>query len=134
MIPQQTTELLQDVTFQTQPTYTYELNLVNENVAGDCQGLTAMEQAIYKILNTERYHNAIYSWNYGVELSDLYGKPKTYCTPEIERRIKEALLQDDRISRVYDFVFDYPKHGIIHVSFKIDTIEGTIETGKEVRV
>ena len=31
----------------------------------------AVRQAAIKILNTERYENEIYSWNYGIELKDL---------------------------------------------------------------
>ena len=134
MIPQIEDDLLSDVTYRSQPTYTYELNLVDEIMGGNCEGKTAMEQAVYKILNTERYHTPIYSWNYGVELSDLVGKQKTFCVPEIERRIKEALMQDDRVEDVYDFEFDYPKKNVIHVSFKVMTTEGIIEAEKGVNV
>lgn len=32
-----------------------------------------------------------------MELKDLFGKPIDYVMPEVERRITEALVQDDRI-------------------------------------
>lgn len=134
MLPQIQDDLISDVTYETQPSYTYEMNADNNKVAGYCKGLTAMEQAIYKILNTERYQNVIYSWNYGVELSDLIGQPITYCVPEIERRIKEALLQDDRISEVSNFVFTYPKKRLICVVFDVKTLEGDTTIQKEVNV
>ena len=56
-----------------------------------------------KIINTERYEYEIYSWDYGIELQDLFGKPITYCMSEIKDRITEALLADDRIESVDDF-------------------------------
>lgn len=62
-------------------------------------GREAMEQVIYKILNTERYRYVVYSWNYGIELMDLFGMPADYVCPVLEKRISEALLQDDRIMK-----------------------------------
>lgn len=132
MIPQLTEDLLSDVEYNLQPTYTYEMNLDKESVIGTCQGKTAMEQAVYKIVNTERYQTPIYSWNYGVELADLFGKPTSYCIPEIERRITEALMQDDRISNVYNFEFEIPRKGVIYAKFNVDTTEGVISGRKEV--
>lgn len=132
MIP--TNELTPDVEFSNQPSYTYSMNQNKENVIGNCTGIDAVKQAMYKILNTERYQSQIYSWNYGFESADLVGKPVNYCVPEIERRIKEALLQDDRIQSVYDFKFTFPKKKVIYVTFKVDTTEGTTTGEKEVNV
>lgn len=66
-------------------------------------GKEAVRQAIYLILNTERYAWLIHSWNYGVELHSLIGQDPDFCIPEIERCVREALLQDDRITAVDDF-------------------------------
>lgn len=133
MIPQAANDLL-NVSYDSQPSYTYEINTTKENVVGYCQGVRAVEQAIYKILNTERYENAIYSWNYGVELAELIGKPTSYCLPEIERRITEALMQDDRISSVSNFTFSYPKKGVIVTCFDVTSSEGNLSVRKEVSV
>jgi len=96
--------------------------------------LKAMEQAIYKIIRTERYKHIIYSWNYGIELEDLFGMPVSYCIPEIERRVKEALEQDTRILDVTDFEFETLKRGVVHVKFKVVTIFGNLELEKEVQI
>lgn len=96
-------------------------------------GIEAMKQTIYHIINTERYQYLIYSWNYGVELADLFGKPITYCYPEIKRRITEALLQDSRIESVESFEFSYSKGDVI-AKFKVITTEGEIEIEKVVRI
>ena len=113
------------------PTYTYKMDLERGRVQNYADGITAMRQAIFKILQTERYrHKEVYSANYGVELADLFGMPTSYCVPEIERRIKEALLWDERITNVYNFEFSLAKRGVIAVKFNADTIFGntTIET------
>ena len=44
-----------------------------------------------------------------------------------ERRVKEALLQDDRIIEVDNFEFDFPKRGVVAVSFTVHTIFGDLE-------
>lgn len=96
--------------------------------------LEAMKQVIFKILNTERYQYNIYSWNYGVELKELFGKPLSYVCPEIERCIKEALLQDNRIESVENFIFELVDKKTVHVEFTVKTIFGELETDWEVNL
>lgn len=84
----------------------YKMNFKKESVRGSVDAIDAVKQAAFKILNTERYDNIIYSWNYGVETKDLYGMPMSYVQPEIKRRFTEALLQDERIKEVSDFQFE----------------------------
>lgn len=113
------------------PTRTYNILVDYNRVSGFTDDLEAVAQAIYLILNTERYEHIIYSWDYGVEFVDLYGKPISYVVSEVERRITEALLQDDRIEEVSDFSFE-KKGKILHVTFNVRTIYGNIEIEKEV--
>lgn len=109
-----------------QPTKTYKMLLENNRVRGYTDGQEAMKQAIFKILQTERYqYDQIYSDNYGVEFFDLYGQPATYCVPEIERRITEALTWDERIEQVSNFSFEINKR-VISVNFTAYTIFGEI--------
>ena len=82
----------------TQPGYTHKLDIDQQRVRGTTDERDAVLQAVYLILNVERYAYPIYSRNYGSELSDLIGKPKDYAMSEMKRRITEALLQDDRIT------------------------------------
>lgn len=118
---------------ERQPGKTYRLDIEKERIYGYADGREAVEQAIYLILNTERYDYVIYSWNYGVELEDLCGKSTLYAISEIERRIREALTQDDRVIGVDAFSFITNKNKI-HVKFTVHTIYGDIETGKEVEL
>lgn len=124
-------EVLRSLTFETDPSYTYKILIDRKRIIGNTDGQQAMIQAIYKILNTERYAYPIYSWNYGIELRDLFGYNMAYIAAELERRIKEALLADERISSVDGFSFSYPKKNAIHVEFTAYTIYGDVLIGKE---
>lgn len=132
MIPSTTAFLEQDFEITEQPTHTYKMNLESNLIRGYTDGQEAMKQAIYKILLTERYQYIMYSWNYGIETLDLYGEPVSYVCPELERRISEALLWDERIKSVTDFEFDISKKGVVHVSFTAHTIFGDVQAEREV--
>lgn len=132
MIPSGVGFLDKDFEVREQPSFTYKMQ-ENENlVRGYTDGLEAVKQAIDKIIMTERYQYIMYSWNYGIELVDLFGEPVTYVCPELERRISEALLWDDRIQSVDNFEFDFPKKGVVHVAFTVHTVFGDVRAEREV--
>lgn len=106
------------------PSLTYSMDLDGVNINSYKDDLKAVEQAIYKMIYTERYKHLIYTWNYGIELKDLFGKTIPYCCVEIERRIKECLISDDRITRVFNFDFKEPNFGSIICFFEVETIYG----------
>lgn len=132
MIPSTTAFLEQDFEITEQPTHTYKMNLESNLIRGYTDGQEAMKQAIYRILNTERYQYVMYSWNYGIELLDLYGEPVSYVCPELERRITEALTWDDRIQSVDNFEFNISKKGEILVTFTAHTVFGNVVAEKVV--
>jgi len=135
VLPAEDMELIEDFKIVTQPGRTWQLDLTQNRMPPNMvDGLEAVEQAVYKILLTERYQYPIYSWNYGIELFDLFGKPMSYVRPEVERRIKEALLQDDRITAVDNFQFESDDKNSLLVTFIVHTIYGELEAGKAVRV
>ena len=90
MLPANKNSYVPDFMTQEETSYTYRMILEENEIRQMCDQLEAVKQAVYKILNTERYAYLIYSWNYGVELADLFGKPVNYCVSEIERRIKRG--------------------------------------------
>ena len=134
MTPQGGTDLKRIAGLRKQPGKNYRMLLESNRVVGTCDGKEAMKQVIYKILMTERYRYVIYSWNYGVELEDLFGMPVSYVCPELERRIAEALTQDDRISDVKDFSFDTSRKGVVSATFTAVTDVGNITAQKEVDI
>ena len=131
MIPNTVEEFMDDFEVETQPSNTYKIE--NNKVIGFCDGLDAIKQTIFSILNTERFDYLIYSWNYGIETKNLIGKSKDFVMSEIKRLIKEALTQDDRIDDVTDFNF-YSNKNYLNVNFKVKTVAGTIEIEKVVSV
>lgn len=130
MIPNTTPK--NELEVQIQPSMNYKMHFKDEIINGYREHLEAMKQVIFKILNTERYQYMIYSSNYGIELEDLFGEPVSYVCPELERRITEALVQDDRIDFVDSFSFDLSEKRIVKVSFKVHTIFGDIDAEKAV--
>ena len=132
MLPETDAGLL-DFEEDTQPGLTYALDMAQGRVRGKVDDREAMAQAIYLILQVERYAYPIYSRNYGSELSDLIGKPKDYAMSEMKRRITEALLQDDRITSLSDWEFE-PGRKSVRASFVAHTIYGDVEASKEVDI
>lgn len=134
MIPITSGLLDRDFSIEERPSRTHRMDAERKSIHGMTDAQDAMRQAIYKILNTERYEYEIYSWDYGIETLDLYGEPVTWVVPELERRIREALLQDTRITEVSDFEFDFPEKGVVHVAFTAHTIFGELKAERTVRV
>ncbi|MBM6828770.1 DUF2634 domain-containing protein [Anaerotignum lactatifermentans] len=132
MIPKrESVVLLETVEEKKMPSLTYAMMETKGEIRGNADGLEAIKQAIYKILMTERYRYLIYDFQYGVELADLYGRPAAYVIPEVEKRIREALLADDRVNSVEDFQFS-EEQGALAVRFQAETELGTIELERKV--
>lgn len=135
MIPQMQMQddLVNDFEFEQQPSKTYKMNLEQMTIGGWIDGLEAVKQSVYKILNTERYDYLIYSWNYGSELTNLIGEQIQFVNSKIEQKITDALLQDERIEKVSDFTF-YSSKGAVIVEFTVTTSEGTFMAEKVVNI
>lgn len=134
MIPEQTVELdMSKIEKKKIPSMTWKIHEERAEVRGNIDELDAMRQAVYKILETERYQYAIYNWNYGIELEELYGKNVTYVIPELKKRIEEALLADDRVTAVTDFSFVQEK-GSVTAAFTVYTIFGEVTAERTVDI
>lgn len=118
---------------ETMPSYTYNINRNTNRISGYIDNKDAIVQAIYLILQTERYESVIYNWYYGAELDDLIGKNRNYVASELRRMIREALLEDDRISEVTSFSFNFKDDSVL-VQFLVQTIIGDIQMEWEVNI
>ncbi len=123
--------LLIDFEEVVEPSNTFKINNELDRCYGTVDELEAMKQAIFLMLNIERYDYLIYSWNTGFETNDLIGQPTVYVASEVKRRIREALLQDDRITEVDTFEVTTNKNKV-HVQYTAHTIFGEITAEKEV--
>ena len=127
-------DLEDEFVYVTQPDFTYKINVGDKRVVGYVDEMEAYAQAVYLMLNTERYEYVIYSWNYGLELNDLIGAHIAFAVPEIQHRITDALMQDDRTVDVGGFTFDTSKRGVVDVSFTAITNYGAVKFEKSVRI
>lgn len=116
-----------------QPSRTYRVDWQRKRVQGYTDGTEAMEQAILKILSTERFAYYIYSWNYGTEMSRVWGKSQPVVESELERVLREALLADDRIQEIRDFTLSFVDKRTASVAFTAVTPMGNIPMETEVR-
>lgn len=134
MIPSTVGFMEQDFEIEEQPSMVYRMDLNGDSVKGFCDGIEAVKQAVFRMLNTERYQFIIYPWYYGIETIDLYGEPVTYVCPELERRIVDALSIDSRITSVTDFEHDLETKGVVHTTFTVHTIYGEYRAEREVNI
>lgn len=112
------------------------------NVQGNLKDIAAegllsadlVKNAMFYAANdvTAQFEN-MYSWNYGIELTELIGAHPDVVLAELERVITEALLQDDRILALSNFNFEVNKSAI-HVTFCVSSIYGTFDTETEVTI
>lgn len=115
------------------PSLTYDADWEKERMQGSVDGKEAIEQAIYKMLNTQRDRFLIYDEQYGIELKDFFGRSITFVIPELKKRIEDALEADDRITSITDFEFE--KEGDeLSVSFQANTKAGVITIGQVVKI
>ncbi|MDU1053365.1 DUF2634 domain-containing protein [Clostridium baratii] len=115
-----------------QSSKTYKIDSFNGRITRKIDELEAIKQAIFKILQTERFENVIYDDSYGVELVGLIGKPKEFVKSDIERIIKEALLVDERILGIENFNIVDEIKDILKIEFKVNSIFGDIKLESEV--
>lgn len=129
MVPYITDRARERIKQESFPSKDYGLD--EDKIRGMVENKNAVRQAVFFILNTERYAHIIYPWSYGIELDDLIGQHKAYVIPEAERRITEALLQDDRITKVDSFCFEQQRTSL-SVTFTVHTVYGDFTERKEV--
>lgn len=139
LLPARSEEVIEEFVYLEEPSYTYKMRVDGEDgmdgqIIGYIDQRDAVEQAVYKELNTERGEYEIYGDQYGIEIDDLFGKPIPYVVPEVDRRVKDCLLHDDRITAVSNFKFDLPRKGVLHFSCLVSSIFGDITINQNIEV
>ena len=134
MIPSAYTEDLQEsFSIETPVSRTYKLRFDGKPSVGMMDELEAVKQAVYLLLQTDRFLHPIFSWDYGIEREDWQEEDsEEELESLIEDGITEALLQDDRILEVTDFTFER-RRDVLSVQFTVGTIFGDIQEEREVR-
>jgi len=112
---------------EVQPSKTFALDLVNGRIGGYIDGETAIQQFIRKAIYTARNRYLIYSDAYGSEIDDLLSQNLSFSVLEIEipRLIEDALIYDDRIDNVGNFVLTQQSDKL-YVSFTVTLVNGEL--------
>lgn len=123
-----------DLTISDEIEQTRTYSVSEDKIQGFADGLTALRQTINHKLNTEQYEFPIYSLDYrGLRTDDLIGKDREYVESELQRRIRECLLTDDRITGVDNFTFSADGDEM-RCTFDVENIYQTISSNKVVTV
>lgn len=120
-----------EVVTEQQTSRTYRIDWEKGRIAGFVDGLEAVKQAVFLILHTERYRYLIYTPDYGSELEGLIGRDPLFVQSELKRRIREALMQDDRIEDVTNFDFQFNEDAVT-VRFTVVTTFGNFTEVTEI--
>lgn len=108
-------------------------NVSEDKIQGFADGVEALQQTVAHMLGTEQFEYPVYSLNYGFRTDDLIGKDREYVEAELQRRIRECLLTDDRITDVDNFAFSADGDEML-CTFDVENIYKTISTSKAVTV
>jgi len=133
LIPEQEVDLT-NLEVVTQPSLTYRLDFERKRIGSKIDNEEAIMQMVMKILYTERYAYVIYSSQYGVELDRLIGQEYDFIVSDLERTITEALLADDRILSITDFVAEQTAIDRMTVTFTVNSVVGSANINTEVKI
>lgn len=121
-----------DEQVDSNPTLTFQI--YHGRIRNKFDDLPAMEQAVDKILRTERFVYPIYTDQYGNDLYDLIGQDIDYAKVEAKRMIKEALEDDDRVIDVTIDSVEPKGRTKLKVYGTCTTVYGDIPIENEVRL
>ena len=124
MLPQIDNSINPDVQTIILPSKTYKID--NDRISGYIDGIDAIKQAVYHILQVERYSSPIYDDNYGVELEQYQGVDFEYIETTIEDTLREALTQDNRINDVIVTNIERISNDIALVEFDVISTQGKV--------
>lgn len=131
MIPSSSIDVTISSSDTLEQTKTYRIS--NNKIQGYIEDKDALQQAVYKMLNTEKYEYPIYSFSYGIDLESLISKDRIYVQMELIRRIKDCLLGDERVLGIDNYKFNITEDSIL-CTFDVKSIYGTVTYNKEVNI
>lgn len=93
------------------PSRTYGLDLGAQRARGFVDGEEALKQAVAMRLNSWWRAHDIYDDHYGFEAQGLIGRSRGYIRSELKRRLRECLMEDDRVYGVENFRYEEGEDG-----------------------
>lgn len=131
MLPASDIDFSQGVVFQDQPSLTWIADPVTHRIRGRGDGWEAVRQAVEIIVSVERFKWQIYTPNFGTDYDGLLGTEPGYAASELQRRLEDAFLPDNRILGIKDFSWTFSGVSLT-VSFTALTVFGDVPGGMEI--
>lgn len=119
------------VQFEQYPDLTWCVDQDAKRIRGTVTGIAAVKQAVDIILHVERFRWQIYSPYSGMQWAGLIGQNPGYVAAELQRRIADALMMDDRVRGISDFSYKI-SGDVMTATFTVNTIYGDIQSTAEV--
>lgn len=110
-----------------QVTRTYRMDMARKRIVGMVDGKEALQQAIWKMLTTERFKHLIYSDNYGSEIMDRAMDAELteeFLGCDIPELVKDALMIDERILEVNNITWNWVGRDSVAIACEVITIYG----------
>lgn len=121
------------VSVESMPSLTWYINKDTNRIQGTVDNYDAVVQAVQVILNVERFRWQIYSPYSGMQWRGLIGEDPGYVAAELQRRIRDALRMDDRITGIKDFKYSIADD-VLTASLTVTTVYGDVQTTTEVNI
>ena len=119
------------VEITSQPGRTWYIDKSTNRIRGECDNWLAVRQAVEIILNVQRFRWQIYTPYSGMDWRNLIGNDPGYVAAELQRRVREALLMDDRVLDIRDYQYTI-EDDMLTASFTVVTVYGDIPQTVEV--
>ncbi len=124
-LPENVINLSQGIIFTEYPSYTWYVNPKTGRISGMADGFTAVKQAVEILFSVERFLWQIYTPNFGMEWEGLVGQNPGFVALEIQRRAKDAIRTDSRMTDITDFSYQVNGDNLT-VEFMVQTVYGNI--------
>lgn len=121
------------VSVESMPSLTWYINKDTNRIQGTADNYDAVVQAVQIILNVERFRWQIYSPYSGMQWRGLIGEDPGYVAAELQRRIRDALMMDDRVTGIKDFKYSIADD-VLTASLTVTTVYGDVQTTTEVNI
>lgn len=132
-LPQTEIDLSKGIVFQDQPSLTWIADPVTHRLRGRGDNYEAVRQAVEVIVNVERFQWQIYTPNFGTDFDHLLGRDAGYVASELQRRLADAFLPDNRILGISDFAYTV-RDTVLTASVTVNTVFGDVHTTLEVKL
>lgn len=91
-------------------------------------GHGALLESVVKALMTPRYVVPIYGNDYGAEFHEIQGEPVPIALAQVERIVRETVLDDPRAVAIESFQANHLGNGALHVTFRVRTYDDELLT------